>query len=1661
MKSNLLLVDKSTIKKSIKTSLFIFLSCLFISNASAQNRAYEIYFDSDNDQTTGCTVAHQNLDNITGVDAKLTVTTDNQIPTILSTHLYNCINTEFQQTSSTASSSLGFNTGNNGEDVFESKLQFSDIGIASTNAVKVSYATTHDTAEDVVLEKSPGTPIVIINLDPIPIPLFGLVGLLVLGLLIYLSSKKRIKKLTTLMVYLFLISPIVWAFVIIVDGQTTDWTNIEASAVDPVGDTSNPGEFSDITSVYAVSQKDTIYLRMDIVDVENQPPLANDTSATTLEDNQITLQLTGQDPNNDALTFTIEQAPANGTLTTITPIGNTSSEVTYTPNADYNGADSFTFSCSDGITTSPIATANITITAVNDAPSFVAGADITVAEDSGLYQQPWASNMVAGPANESGQQLNLVINTNENPSLFNTQPQLDASGQLTFSTFKNISGTTQLSISLHDDGGTANGGIDTSPNYTLNINVTPINDPPVIITTPILTVDACGADYNYDVDALDDDLGDTISYSLTTPFAGMSIDSNTGLLVWNAANLQIGTYSITVQATDTASASDTQSYDLVVKECNLAPEITSTPTVSVNEFDTYNYDVDAVDPNINDILGYSITYSPNNSIIDNLVGTLDSSVESSIRAQTVRLKNTTCKLSSVNRTAIPFEPKVKWTWGRRKALSMPLVSPLFDSNNDNLINSEDAPVVLVNSYSGSIDSASSIVIALNGKTGAEIWEQETLFNGFSVKGRASATPAVGDINGDGIPEIVSYTHDGYVVAFNNYGVPIWKSSVRLSYSRFNYGSISLYDLDGDGQSEILARNMVLNSDGSTKWVVDYGSATFHRAGSFALDSNGDGKLEVVIGNKLYDLNGDLLRTMPYSSSKPLEGLLTSVGNFDDDDSPEYVNVLSYRYGDPIVQLLDSDWSVIWEVETTGIGRGGPPVISDLNGDGTPEISFIGSYGHIALDKDGNELWRVNTLDVSTGSNGSVSFDFDGDGIHEIVSQDQNKLRVIDGVSGEVIFSEAISSLTAAESPIVADVDGNGHADIVVNGNFIDGSSVIVLQDINDRWIDTRNIWNQYWYHIDNINDDLSIPRHPVKSWLTHNTFRLNTFPDRNPLGLVDLALFDLTLNETIAETSISVQVSNRGLTPTQAQTSVTIYNGNPNLNGTVLGSLTVPILARGENKTLILHNINPSAITKNLYALIDENNQIDECIENNNTTSAALLEVKATDPQGLYDTQRFSVYIENINQVPAINTTTLENATTRLVYDKQITAVDPDIGDGLSYELINPPTGLSINKISGNLHWIPNKNQIGNHTITVKVTDLGGLSASKDINFEVVKNEQNRNPYIMSAPLITAKVDSQYNYPVQGYDPDGDVIAFRLLQAPAGMSMNATTGAIQWTPTLSDVGDYEVILEVHDALGAKGQQTYNLQVFQYDINNPHNQAPVLTSTPGFNVEQNKPYSYQIQASDPDGDTLIYAKVAGPADISVDSASGLLSWIPINYGEQTLSISVSDGQYTIVQQWTLTITQTDTSPSNTVPFISSAPLYDVSVNSQYSYQVTAIDFDGDPLTYQLNQSPTGMIINATGLIQWQANASQLGQNPVVIQVSDDQGTHTTQSYEITVNPINGINHAPQISSTPNNILQLGSDYTYQIVATDSDGDSLSYSLISAPTGMILNSSTHTL
>jgi len=242
-----------------------------------------------------------------------------------------------------------------------------------------------------------------------------------------------------------------------------------------------------------------------------------------------------------------------------------------------------------------------------------------------------------------------------------------------------------------------------------------------------------------------------------------------------------------------------------------------------------------------------------------------------------------------------------------------------------------------------------------------------------------------------------------------------------------------------------------------------------------------GSLQVVVGNALYDSYGNAIWYNGQSDG------FVAIGQFDTDAEGEIVVAHTGT-----LRLQDHDGTVLWSLPGLTGGTIGPPTVADFNNDGDPEIGVAGNGVYIVVDKNGSTLWSRNVQDYSSGFTGSAVFDFEGDGAAEVVYADENDLWVFDGATGTVKLQETRhSSATCSEYPAIADVDNDGHAEIIYTSSSYSGpeTGVTVIGDSNDSWVPGRPVWNQHAYSMTNIENDGSVPALPDVNWDQYNTFR--------------------------------------------------------------------------------------------------------------------------------------------------------------------------------------------------------------------------------------------------------------------------------------------------------------------------------------------------------------------------------------------------------------------------------------------------------------------------------------------------------------------------------------------------------------------------------------------
>ncbi|MGB4442497.1 MAG: Ig-like domain-containing protein, partial [Coriobacteriia bacterium] len=299
--------------------------------------------------------------------------------------------------------------------------------------------------------------------------------------------------------------------------------------------------------------------RLNARGVVTPTPVADDDSYVAAEDLQLIVPaangvLVGDtDPKGDGLTASREGAsgPSHGELTL-----SADGSFTYTPDANYWGLDQFTYRAFDGSYYSNFATVSITVTPVNDPPSFTAGSDVALAENSGAYSAVWATDISPGPFETESVTFEV---TSDNTALFSVQPAIGSMGTLTFTPAAAASGSALVSVTLRDAFGLAGG------TGTFTITVTP-NIAPVLSAIGNQSVDELAL-LSFTASATDADLpAQTLRYSLGSGAPSGAAITVGGAFTWTPTEAQgPGSYDVTVVVSDGAVA-DLETVTITVAE---------------------------------------------------------------------------------------------------------------------------------------------------------------------------------------------------------------------------------------------------------------------------------------------------------------------------------------------------------------------------------------------------------------------------------------------------------------------------------------------------------------------------------------------------------------------------------------------------------------------------------------------------------------------------------------------------------------------------------------------------------------------------------------------------------------------------------------------------------------------------------------------------------------------------------------------------------------------------------------------------------------------------------------------------------------------------------------------------------------------------------------
>jgi hypothetical protein len=368
--------------------------------------------------------------------------------------------------------------------------------------------------------------------------------------------------------------------------------------------------------------------------------------------------------------------------------------------------------------------------------------------------------------------------------------------------------------------------------------------------------------------------------------------------------------------------------------------------------------------------------------------------------------------------------------------------------------------------------------------------------------------------------------------------------------------------------------------------------------SFAADIDLDGTQEVLTGNVAYEPSGSVSWTNTSYSGR------LAVANLDADSYGEVVQ----SYGS-VMYAFDHNGSTLWTASRGDSGYGAA-CVADLDADGAVEIGAGGQSRFTVFETNGDLKWYNTVSDSSSSSASCTTFDFDGDGAYEIIYADQTDLYIWDGTTGGVLYQDTNhASGTLYEHPLVADVDADGEAELVVvsNNYTISGwDGLHVLGEVEGRWPNARMTFNQHGYHPSQVEEDGSIPT-TSQPWGDLNGFRIQGPWAEEPLAGADLAPTVLGVCEScgVSTFNLYVAIENLGGLFAPAGVPVSVYAVNGTTRTRLATQETDEAIWPGERTAPMTFTLAESAVgATGLLVVVDDDgtsmDMIDECDETNN-----------------------------------------------------------------------------------------------------------------------------------------------------------------------------------------------------------------------------------------------------------------------------------------------------------------------------------------------------------------------------------------------------------------------------------------------------------------------------
>ena len=280
---------------------------------------------------------------------------------------------------------------------------------------------------------------------------------------------------------------------------------------------------------------------------------------------------------------------------------------------------------------------------------------------------------------------------------------------------------------------------------------------------------------------------------------------------------------------------------------------------------------------------------------------------------------------------------------------------------------------------------------------------------------------------------------------------------------------------------------------------------------------------------------------------------------------------------------------------------------------------------------------------------------------------------------------------------------------------------------------------------------------------------------------------------------------------------------------------------------------------------------------------------------------------------------------------------------------------------------------------------------------------------------------------------------FRLQVSSPAINAGISSGVVQ---TVFDAFQTRYGIDIRKDIEGN-PRTGAWDIGAYHSSDPNNPSPVLQAIGDKSVDENASLTFTINATDPNGEPITYLVQGLPSGATLDSQTGDFSWTPsyTQAGSYQVTFIASDGNSQDSETITITV-----SNINRAPVFGPIVNQSVNENALLSFSVDATDADGQAITYSVSGLPSGAVF-ASQTFTWTPSYDQAGTYQVTFTADDGQ---VQDSETITITVVN-VNRAPVLTAISNRTAYADVLLTFTINATDPDGDAITYSAGTLPSG----------